>query len=104
MEHAEQLSMVEQIKVTASSKVLVVMKGGASLLSLFLPRGATAILLHRGKGNFDNAVYDNIPYFHVWSEPVLNNVTSKMTENVYNLESICHQVLQGIERYDDSAY
>jgi hypothetical protein len=104
IEHAEQLSMVEQIKITASSKVLVVMKGGASLLSLFLPRGATVILLHRGKGNFDNAVYDNVPYLHVWSEPVLYNVTSNMTENRYDLESICHQVVQGIERYDESAY
>jgi hypothetical protein len=98
--------MVEQIKMTASSKVMVVMKGGASLLSLFLPRGATSILLHRGKGNFDSAVYDNVPYFHVWSEPVLSNVTvaNNMTENVYHLESISHQVLQGIERYDESAY
>lgn len=104
--NAEELNMVEQIKMTASSKVMVVMKGGASLLSLFLPRGATSILLHRGKGNFDSAVYDNVPYFHVWSEPVLSNVTvaNNMTENVYNLESISHQVLQGIERYDESAY
>lgn len=104
IEAAEQLNMVEQIKMAASSKVLVSMKGGASLLSLFLPRGGTAILLHRGKGNFDNAVYENVPHFHTWSEPVLYNDTlaNNVTENMYNLESLCHQVLRGIERYDES--
>jgi hypothetical protein len=115
----EKMPMVEQIRRISKTKVFVSMEGGASLLSIFLPPGSTAILLQRHNNNHDNIYYDdmvyqNIPYFHVWREPTVPVAvpvtvskhggpplaTAAGLENFYNRTSLCQQVLRGMERFD----
>lgn len=92
----ENMSLQEQIQVVSSTKVLISMRGGSSLLSVFLPKGATAVLLDRGKP-FDDMLYDNIPYFHVFSVQARRQV-----DNIYEYDhdSVCQHVRWAIDAYD----
>jgi len=98
------MSLEDQIRITASAKVLISMRGGGSLLSVFLPKGATLLLLDRNKNFFDGVLYDNMPYFHVVKEPA-KSVTDSNGHNdasmhSFDLDRICRKVSKGIGQYD----
>eukprot|EP00978_Attheya_sp_CCMP212_P015528 scaffold40029_cov58-Attheya_sp.AAC.3 len=104
----ESVSMIHQIHQANSAKVMVSMRGGASLLSLFLPSSASIILLDRDQHRYDDMVYDNIPWLHVQEEPIVvtrNRTTAESSdvENGYNLNSICKKIVNGIQSYELSA-
>jgi hypothetical protein len=103
----ERMSMMDQIRQANAAKIMVSMRGGASLLSLFLPNSASIILLDRDEHRFDDMLYDNIPWIHVQEEPILttrNVTTTKDTivdvEHVYNLNSICKKIVNSIHSYE----
>jgi hypothetical protein len=104
----ESVSMIDQIRQANSAKVMVSMRGGASLLSLFLPSSASIILLDRDQRRYDDTVYDNVPWIHVQEEPIVvtrNRTTAESinVENEYNLNSICKKIVNGIQSYELSA-
>jgi capsular polysaccharide biosynthesis protein len=59
----EELSVVDQIRYMATSKVALSVTGSTSFPSLWLPRGGKVVLLMREKDQrLDASMYENIGY------------------------------------------
>ena len=57
------MNMAQQITLMMSTKVLIAEVGGASLISLFLPRHASLILIYNeSRGPLDFSVHMNLPH------------------------------------------
>ena len=103
-----------QVKTAATTKVLIAMVGGASMLSWFLPTGATAILLQRDGVTLDRTVYGNIPYLRTVVAPAIrreptteedittasSSSSTSASNHIFDWDDICQQIVRGVERYD----
>jgi len=57
-----ELSMVEQMRLVRDSTVMISQTGGGSMISMFLPRGATLVLV--GTEFLDSAYHTNMAHYH----------------------------------------
>ena len=98
------LSMKAQVQAAATAKVMISMVGGASLLSWFLPPGATTILLQRNNVTLDSHVYDNLPYLHKYEAAPIETKYGPAGKTkphfVFDYQYLCFQAKQGIRHYE----
>ncbi len=58
------LSFAEQMELMATTKVMVAPSGGGSTIGMFLPRGATAVLLRTEDTALDFPLWNNQAHLH----------------------------------------
>jgi len=95
----EKLRIREQMQHIGSTKVAISEVGSTSYGAIWLPRGATLILLHMPGAKYDYYFWSNIAYITVRFVEIPSKSATHASRQEF-IERVCQAVLSGIYRFE----